>query len=423
MKLLFLLWGLSVGKHFRKIKQRSSLVDKIQEDERLSSNFKGTTRLEIFENLKNQGRIKGLSKEKWTEEENEASKQRLKLQAEADTYFATLIQSNGYYDGDFSLWYSDYMYDWHVTATDLYTELVYTKFIWESSNPGKIYQIDPHGSRLINETFEYYSELFTTCDRHQTDSVLSYTEVDICNRAINEYRTFEKPMHHNGGLVGDWDHNGKLSKEEFTLNQNVFLTALAITTLRKFDMDYSNYVEPREEEKDVLVKIWSLILDMPEWQVLNTYDESDVILRDGSLDVHELLIFHSNLDTKFIREKMLSDYITGQALKDRLKAEAEAAAQPNEVEATSLQPPAAAFVEADLKTRKKKGCKTGTKKKATSTTKNCKAKDFEISPRKITNSMMGSYTFKTEAKHQRKNRKKKSHQYPYIFMEIYKYVI
>lgn len=163
--------------------------------------------------------------------------------------------------------------------------------------------------RLINESFYYYEPYFNVCDRHPRDLRISYNESIICNRAINEYRLYEYPLRHNGALIGDWDGDQHLNITEFTLTQNIFQTALAMASLRFFDLDRSSYLEPREDEKEVFCKFWSIILDMPEYMVLNTFEESDVRQRDGALTVRELLIFHANLDAKFAKEKMISEEV------------------------------------------------------------------------------------------------------------------
>ena len=219
-----------------------------------------------------------------------------------ETKYSAAVQ----YSGSLELFYEDFMSRRYQLARDIYNELIYDNYDLYVAF-GSLWFFAKPISRMINESFVVHEPYFRICDRHPADEKITYEETTRCWRRINDYRLYERPIEHKGNLLGDFDFSRDLDKQEFTLTMNIYTTALSIASLEFFDLDNSNYIEDRIEEKDVFTQFWAFVYDMPLWQVKNTFVEADIVWKDGALNKKELLIFFAYLDKKFFKNKMVSN--------------------------------------------------------------------------------------------------------------------
>ena len=107
-------------------------------------------------------------------------------------------------------------------------------------------------------------------------------------------RNYKEASVHRARLAGDSTGDGWLNKEEFVRLEKVKFKSLASASLEIFDIDNSNYIEPRGSEKNAFCKAWSFIFEYPISKVFAIWAESDKDKNDA-LDRRELTAFHAGL--------------------------------------------------------------------------------------------------------------------------------
>merc|ERR1712203_1001761 len=162
--------------------------------------------------------------------------------------------------GDF---WDDYMYRRYDHAYDALTDPWYTK-----SQP------------LTEDDFFLHEPYFMYCDRVRgpgirRDIKLSHQELITCSNEVNLKRNYKEASVHRARLAGDSTGDGWLNKEEFTRLEMVKLRAMASASLEIFDIDNSNYIEPRGSEKNAFCKAWSFIFEYPVSKIFDIWKGAD----------------------------------------------------------------------------------------------------------------------------------------------------
>ena len=142
--------------------------------------------------------------------------------------------------------------------------------------------------------FKYCNRIRRAGPGIKADKKLSHQELITCANEVNRKRNYKEESVHRARLAGDSMGDGWLNKTEFTRLEKVKFESLAAATLEIFDIDNSNYIEPRGSEKNAFCKAWSYIFEYPISKVFDIWRKSDRDANDA-LDKFELYHFHSGL--------------------------------------------------------------------------------------------------------------------------------